>query len=194
MAVNDSTSAGSAGIDWRAELARHDRWLRAVVLARLGSWQGVDEIMQEVALAAVRQQAPLRDRERVAPWLYRLAVTQALLYRRRLGRARRLAERYADRTLPTEQDNREPDPLEWLLADERQRLVRVALEKLPGRDAEILLMKYAEDCSYHEIADRLGVSHSAVEARLHRARERLRRELEHTLPNLSSGRAASASR
>jgi DNA-directed RNA polymerase specialized sigma24 family protein len=38
-------------------------------------------------------------------------------------------------------------------------------------------MKYAEDCSYHEIAERLGIGHSAVEARLHRARSRLRSAL-----------------
>ena len=42
------------------------------------------------------------------------------------------------------------------------------------RDSEILLLKYAEDWNYVQIADRLGVSHSAVETRLHRARARLR--------------------
>lgn len=69
------------------------------------------------------------------------------------------------------------DPLDWLLGDERRQMVRTALDKLPGRDAEILLMKYAEDCSYQEIANRLGIGHSAVEARLHRARGRLRTAL-----------------
>ena len=48
-------------IDWGAELARHDRWLRCIVLARLGERQGVDEVMQEVGLAAVKQQAPIHD-------------------------------------------------------------------------------------------------------------------------------------
>ena len=37
---------------------------------------------------------------------------------------------------------REPDPLDWLLADERKAMVRQALAKLPPRDAEILLLKY----------------------------------------------------
>ncbi|HEV7226323.1 MAG TPA: sigma factor-like helix-turn-helix DNA-binding protein, partial [Pirellulales bacterium] len=36
---------------------------------------------------------------------------------------------------------------------------------------------YTEDWSYLEIAARLGIGHSAVEARLHRARGRMRREL-----------------
>jgi RNA polymerase sigma factor (sigma-70 family) len=164
-------------IDWQAALAEHDRWLRMVVRARLGEWQAVDEIMQEVSLAAVAQRAPLADASKIAPWLYRLAVTQVLLYRRKHGRRRNLVDRYARDTQPTEVDRRTVDPLDWLLADERGRSVRAALATLPARDAEILLLKYAEDWSYHEIARHLGISHSAVEARLHRARQRLREGL-----------------
>jgi len=83
-------------IDWQAALAQHERWLRTVVLARLREPQAVDEVMQEVALAAVKQAAPLTDSSKVAPWLYRLAVLQSLLYRRKCGRRRRLRDRYAD--------------------------------------------------------------------------------------------------
>jgi RNA polymerase sigma-70 factor (ECF subfamily) len=104
-------------------------------------------------------------------------VTQALLYRRRRGRWRKLTTGYAERVRPSEADSRDSDPLDWLLADERQKLVRAALSRLAGRDAEILLLKYSEDWSYHQIADHLGIGHSAVEARLHRARQRLRGEL-----------------
>ncbi len=69
------------------------------------------------------------------------------------------------------------DPLDWLLADERRRLVRTAIGQLRPRDAEILLLKYQEDWNYAQLAAHLGVSTSAVEARLHRARERLRQQL-----------------
>jgi RNA polymerase sigma-70 factor (ECF subfamily) len=69
-------SSGVEGprIDWPAVLGKHDRWLRTVVYTRLGEPQAVDEVMQEVSLAVVRQQAPLASVEKVAPWLYRLAV------------------------------------------------------------------------------------------------------------------------
>lgn len=166
-----------ASMDWPRILAEHDRWLRTVLFARLGERQAVDDVMQEVALAAVEQKAPLADPNKVSPWLYRLAVTQSLLYRRRLGRRRKLTEGYAQRVRPSESDSRSVDPLDWLLAEERRTLVRVALERLPQRDAEILLLKYSEDWSYHEIAAHLGIGHSAVETRLHRARRRLRQEL-----------------
>lgn len=166
-------------IDWQATLFKHDRWLRTVVLARVGESGAVDEVMQEVSLAAVREQAPIADPTRVAPWLYRLAVTQSLLYRRRLGRMRRLTARYAERFRPGEHDpHPASDPLAWLLADEQRQLVRQAIGRLPRREAEILLLKYTENWSYEQLAQHLGASHSAIESRLHRARASLRRELE----------------
>lgn len=169
--------ASTIAVDWPQALAQHDRWLRTVVFSRLGEPQAVDEVMQEVALAAVRQRAPIADPSRVAPWLYRLAVIQSLLYRRKQGRRRKLTERFAHRNRPVEGDSRTVDPLEWMLAGEERQLVRQALARLPQRDQEILLLKYTEDWSYHQLAAHLGVSHSAVEARLHRARQRMRTEL-----------------
>jgi RNA polymerase sigma-70 factor (ECF subfamily) len=158
-------------------LAEHDRWLRTVVLARVGERAAVDDVMQEVAMAALRQQSPLADASKVGPWLYRVAITQSLLYRRKQGRRRKLVMRYAEQVRPLLHDARTRDPLEWLLADERQSLVREAISRLPAREAEILLLKYSENWSYEQLAQRLGTSESAVESRLHRARARLRTEL-----------------
>ena len=170
-------AVGAARIDWPRALAEHDRWLRTVIRARLGEPQAVDNVMQEVSLAAIAQRAPLRDGEKVGPWLYRLAARQCLLYRRKQGRRRKLIDRFAQRFRPSEADSRSVDPLDWLLAEERHGAVRAAMLRLPVRDAEILMLKYNEQWSYQTLAEHLGVSHSAVEARLHRARQRLRAEL-----------------
>jgi RNA polymerase sigma factor (sigma-70 family) len=167
------TCGSTPAIDWQAALSQHDRWLRTVVLARTGEPQAVDEVMQEVALAAVAQRAPLHDPAKVAPWLYQLAVRQSLLYRRKRGRARKLTDQYAERVRPGE-GNGAVDPLDWLLTAERRQLVRAALRTLPEADAEILLLKYTEGWNYHQIAAHLDMSHSAVEAKLHRARKKLR--------------------
>lgn len=170
-------------IDWSAALALHARWLRTVVIARVGDPWAVDDVMQEVAVAAVKNGHQLRDAGSCGPWLYRLAVVTALQYRRRHGRGRKLIERFAERVPPTDADHRELDPLDWLLADEQQALVRKALARLPRPDAEILLLKYTEDWTYKELAEHLGLSASAVEARLHRARKKMRHalaELDHS--------------
>lgn len=179
-ASDPPASAVGVAIDWSSVLTENERWLRTVVFARLNEYQAVDEVMQEVSLAAVRQKSPINDHNKVAAWLYRLAVTQSLLYRRKLGRQRKLVNRFTECNQPTEQDNHQTDPLSWLLSDERRKQVRSAMKKLVRRDAEILLLKYTEDWSYREIAKHLGLSESAVEARLHRARQRLREELQKT--------------
>lgn len=163
--------------NWLNLLRQHDRWLRTVVYARVGESAAVDEVMQEVAVAAIKQQAPLVDAGKAGPWLYRLAIRQSLLYRRRQGRFRNLTSRYAERERPVEEDVRVLDPLDWLLADERQSLVRSAIRRIPRREAEMLLLKYTEHWSYEQLAQHLGITESAVESRLHRARARLRREL-----------------
>jgi RNA polymerase sigma-70 factor (ECF subfamily) len=170
-------TANPPKIDWQAALAEHDRWLRTVVYARVGEPQAVDEVMQEVSLAAVRQRSPLSDRSKLAPWLYRLAVTQSLLYRRKQGRRRKLTENYARHSRANAEDRHQSDPLGWLLAKERREQIRTALAQLPQRDAEILLLKYTEDWSYQQLADHLGITQSAVQSRLHRARSRLRDQL-----------------
>ena len=177
---------GADPVDWPAVLAQHERWLRTVVLARVGEPAAADDVMQEVAVAAVEKGHQLRDPASAAPWLYRLAVMAALQYRRRMGRRRKLIDRYSERRPPTDNDTREIDPLDWLLADERKKLVRRALGRLPQRDAEILLLKYTEDWSYRELAEHLGLTTSAVEARLHRARQKMRRALAKVDPSYSA--------
>lgn len=162
-------------IDWQRELERHDRWLRSVAWSRLRSTLAVDEVMQEVALAAVRQQAPIADANRVGAWLHRLAVTHSLLYRRRMGRQRRLEQRFAQRLMGEE--NTDVDPLGYLLSQERRAMVRRAMAMLAPRDAELLLLKYVESFSYQKMSAVLEISEAAVESRLHRARQKLRTAL-----------------
>jgi RNA polymerase sigma-70 factor (ECF subfamily) len=53
-----------------------------------------------------------------------------------------------------------------------------ALARLPVNQAQILEAFYLEDRRTAQIAESMGVSERAVEGRLRRARQRLRRELE----------------
>jgi RNA polymerase sigma-70 factor (ECF subfamily) len=159
-------------------LARHGRWLRTILFARLRDPQAVEEVLQEVSLALVKGQSLPADDAAVPPWLYRVAVRQSLLHRRKLGRQRKLHDRFTEALPPLDHDPRSPDPLAWLLADERRKLIRTAVRQIPRRDAELLLLKYTEDWSYQQIAEHLGMTHHAVESRLHRARAKLRQELQ----------------
>jgi RNA polymerase sigma factor (sigma-70 family) len=179
MSASPDSSAGTnstSGVDWGECLDRHASWLRKVILARTGEPQAVDEVFQQVAVAAVEQQAPLANPEKAAPWLHRLAVIHSARFRRQRGRERRALGEFA-RQAPHQGNGRAGNVLDSLISAERHQQTRLALQRLAGRDAEILLLKYAERWSYRRIAERLGISEKAVDSRLLRARDRLRREL-----------------
>lgn len=187
MADSNNNSAPQAGspqtmsvrpaIDWPLELHRHGRWLRSVLVVRSRESGVVEELFQEVALTALRDGHAVKDEQKAASWLYRVAVRQALMHRRRMGRERRRMSTLTEQSSALGHDEQSTDPLAWLLADERNQLIRQAVDTIPGKDAEILLLKYSENWSYRQIAEHLGVSEQAVDSRLHRARHKLRSQL-----------------
>ncbi len=61
-------------------------------------------------------------------------------------------------------------------ADERQQLMN-ALESLPIRSREVLVLRELEGCSYKEISEVTGIPMGTVMSTLSRARERLQRTL-----------------
>ena len=146
-------------------------------MARLDNREEADEVLQEVALAAASQSARGQAIERVGPWLYRVALRQVLLLRRKQGRRRRLITNMAANMTSSDMCGKSDSPLDWVLSQERGAMVRSALELLGERDRQLLLLKYVDGLSYEEIARAIGVTASSVQSRLHRARIVLRQQL-----------------
>ena len=159
-------------IDWQAALSAA-RPLAADGRARaLREPQAVDEVMQEVALAAVQSGgAAGRSGEGRA-----VAVSAgSACSRSSIGASAAGGGDWWDR-MPTGAHR----PMTGPAASRRSAGLAAGrgaagagaagASQLPRRDAEILLLKYTENWSYHQIAAHLGIGHSAVEARLHRAR------------------------
>jgi RNA polymerase sigma-70 factor (ECF subfamily) len=163
-----------SAIDWPAVLEEHRRWLTTVVRCRVEDTHAVDDVMQEVALAVLRQNSRPADRAKVAPWLYRVAVRQAISHRRRRGRRQKLVDTASQRSCL---EQPVADPRDWLLNEETRQAVVDALAQLPSQDRQILMLKYTENWCYRQLADHLGVGTGAVEYRLIRAKKRLRSQL-----------------
>jgi RNA polymerase sigma-70 factor (ECF subfamily) len=170
----ENQSVNGSAIDWPGALAAHRRWLRTVVLARVGDAHTADDIMQDVAEAVLKQNSRPTDTTKIAPWLYRIALRRSITHCRKAGRQRRLIGRFAvERTGP----KGPADPREWVLQCERDELVKQALSRLGTKDREVLSLKYTEGWSYRQMAEHLGVTEKTIERRLARAREALRSQL-----------------
>lgn len=153
----------------------HAAWLRTVLSSRVQEKACIDDLMQEVFLAVVRQRDELDRVEKLEPWLYRIAVRAVLQHRRKMGRYRKRLEDYWLQQSYQSQPDAVPDPLSWVIHDEATTLMTQALQHLRPSDREVLLLKHAHGWTYREIAEHLGASLSTVEYRISRARDRLRR-------------------
>lgn len=173
-------------IDWNAALSANESRLRSTIATRVGESAAVDEVFQDVALAATLQKAPIRDPRKIGAWLRRLATVYSLLYRRSIGRKKKLLQRYQDRVPVREISGIDAEPLHWLLLEERRALVRAATALLPEDERRVLTLKYAEERSYKEIAEETGATVSAVQSKLHRARARLREKLAELAPTANA--------
>ena len=161
----------------------NESWLRTVVRSRISEQDAVEDIMQNIALALVRQREALDEINKVGAWLYQIAVRQVLMYRRTRGRRRRFENRVADNPTDVTPNYESPNPLERVLAAEQQQQVQEAMQQLDEIDRQVLLLKYSEGWTYRQLADHLGVKEDTVEYRLTKARKKLRRLLAQTSAN-----------
>jgi RNA polymerase sigma-70 factor, ECF subfamily len=83
--------------------------------------------------------------------------------------------RRSGRHTPLEEDFADPRQAPHSSAEQRAALQQVMhdLQQLPEMDRTALLLSAAEDMSYEQIAETLGLSLGAVKTKIHRARVRL---------------------
>ena len=162
----------------QAVYLENENWLRTVVRSRVQESDAVEDIMQNIALALVRQREVLRDIGQLGAWLYQVAVRQVMMYRRTAGRRRNFENRLAQQARPIDSVSRVIDPVASVLAAEQQETVRSAVQQLDELDRQVLMLKYVEGWTYRQLAEMLGVSEDTIEYRLLKSRKHLRTLLE----------------
>ena len=152
-------------------MERHARPMLALSTRVLRNADDADEIVQE-AFLKVWTMAPRWQSDRDAKfstWLYRVVLNASL------DRLRRV------RFQPLEEAGDPPDPapggLDQAMANQRQRLVSLAMGEMPSRQRQALSLYYFSDLSAPEAAKVLSLSITAMEALLIRGKRNLKAAL-----------------
>jgi RNA polymerase sigma-70 factor (ECF subfamily) len=168
-------------------LDRYRRRLRHLVAARidrrLAARVDPSDVVQETLVDAGRRLPEYLSNRPVGVfvWLRRLALQRLVSWHRfHLGSSRRSVARERGGSphsagLEAERLARsDTSPSGHAIRDEERAQVHAAVEALAAADREILNLRYGEDLTFAEIADRLGAGLGAVKMRHLRAVERLR--------------------
>jgi RNA polymerase sigma-70 factor (ECF subfamily) len=158
-------------------------------LRRLLGEQDAEDAAQEVFLKISKCLHRFRGQSQLSTWVYRIATNTALDRLRIQTRRRRLtggsactdpmenlqSEGIAEDLWKTEAP---ATPEQMAVRKEMNTCIRGVVEGLPPAYRTVLVLSDIEGLTDKEIAEVLGVTVESVKIRLHRARGRLKRELE----------------
>lgn len=151
-------------------MARYNNALQGLLRKTLGEDSDLEDICQETWLRVIRFAHRYDPTYAFATWLFRIAWNLAQnRLRQRAGSARQALETEDRKVEPEMAPTAEID----LLLAERDHSLRKCILALPGHLKESIMLRYFEDLSERDMADRLRVPKGTVKSRLHTAHHRL---------------------
>ncbi len=162
-------------------MARHAQPLLRYLVRLLLNETEAEDLAEESFVRVYQHRARFRLGQKFSTWLYAIATNLARDRQRWRGRHPQVsldAEVSAPgASLSETLSEARPDAAQALEASERAELVRNAVAALPEELRAPLVLAEYEDRTHAEIAAILDCSPKAVEMRVYRARQALRRQL-----------------
>jgi len=152
-------------------VSEHLRRILAQIYRLVGNLADAQDLTQEAFIKALQRQDQLKDEQKAAHWLSRIATNTAIDFLRRSGRAT-FCE--IDRTA----EGHEESPEDLLLRSEHRQYLEDGLRLLSVRERAALLLRDVEGLPAEEVARRLNCSKATVRSHIANARIKLRRYME----------------
>jgi RNA polymerase sigma-70 factor (ECF subfamily) len=155
-------------------MRRYNQRLYRVARAILRDDAEAEDVMQQAYVNAYAHLQQFSGRSKLATWLTRMAVHEALARLRRRARAgighSTEPELSADLALASPH----PDPERQAFAGELRTLLEEEIDALPDAYRMVFVLREVEGLTTLETAEGLDLGEEAVKTRLHRARAMLR--------------------
>jgi RNA polymerase sigma-70 factor (ECF subfamily) len=156
-------------------VAENMRRVFLLIYRMVGNVADAEELTQEAFIKALQRQEQLKDLEKAAHWLSRIASNTAIDFLRRSGRVSFSEIEELPEAL-FRSSNESPE--QRVLRSERKERLDSALKVLTDRERTAILLRDVEDMPAEEVAERLQCSKATVRSHIANARVKLRRYLE----------------
>ncbi len=164
-----------------ALVRRYERELYTYLRRYMGNSLAAEDVFQQTFMLVHQKVGQYESGRPVRPWLYSLAIHQAIDYFRR---DRRHWLPSLDRLVGANKDEMTPivtgqnDPAEAAETGDTSRLIREAIERLPETTRQIVMLVYFQGLKYREVSEILGIPMGSVKSQLHAGLLKLSRMLQ----------------
>lgn len=141
----------------------------------VGNVADAQDLTQEAFIKALQRQEQLKDEQKAAHWLSRIATNTAIDFLRRNGRMH-----LCEIEVAPEVGGESPE--DALLRAEQRRHLEKGLQSLSPRERAALLLRDVEDLPAEEVARHLDCSKATVRSHIANARTKFRKYLERRKP------------
>lgn len=165
----------------------HLRRVFLLIYRMVGNSADAQDLTQETFIKALQRRDQLKDAQRAAHWLSRIASNTAIDFLRRHGKVNfceidAMPEAVSARVLGEGTDGGPENPETAVLRAERRGMLERGLAVLTERERTALLLRDVEGLPAEEVARRLNCSKATVRSHIANARVKFRRYME-SLPS-----------
>ncbi|MEO8026210.1 MAG: sigma-70 family RNA polymerase sigma factor [Bryobacteraceae bacterium] len=155
-------------------IAENMRRVFLVIYRMVGNVADAQDLTQEAFIKALQRQDQLKDLDKAAQWLSRIASNTAIDFLRRHGRVNfcEIDEVAEPLTSPA------ASPEQEVLRTERREMLDAGLRRLTERERTALLLRDVEGMDAEEVAQHLGCSKATVRSHIANGRVKFRQFLE----------------
>ncbi len=139
----------------------------SIALKVLKNREDAEEMAQESFVKAYKSLHTFQGKAKFSTWLYRIT------YNTCISETRKKKQYFTSTDEVQISGEAEEMNLDGIPAENREKYVKAALEKLPEDEYTLVLLYYFEDQSIEEVSKATGLTESNAKVKLHRARKKL---------------------
>ena len=167
---------------FRTIMQRHNRRLYRIARGVLRNNSDAEDAVQDAYISAFTHLAGFRGESSLGAWLSRIVMNEALARLRRRHQTTDFSaleplQRKAE-IIPFPLTTPNDDPERTMAQRQLLQLVEQATDNLPEVCRLVFVTRVIEGMSFEETSELLGIKPETVKTRLHRARQRIRDQLD----------------
>lgn len=146
---------------------RYGDAIRRLFLQRSTSVEDTEDLLQETFIKVYVNLHRYSADYTFGQWVYTIARNTHIDFERRRQEDLSIDEKFSSPAAST------PSPEESMIRQQQRRQIEHYIEVLPEHYRRLFTMRFLDDYSYDEIAEKLHLPMGTVKTQIHRARERM---------------------